>query len=136
MRDVLFRGMRIVNGEWVYGNLVTCHGVPYIFPENTIIKGLDIDGWLNGCQMIEVVPETVGQWTGLCDYNGVRIFEGDILDTTCYTVAYVADVNESKGMYAGWYVQRHNFEGWYELECHEGHVVLGNPWENPELMKR
>lgn len=120
MRKIVFRGMRMEDGEWVYGHLVTLNGVVCIFD--------------NG-KSIEVVEETVGQWTGLYDKNGVKIFEGDIVDCNCYTVSYVADVNESKGMHAGWFVQRHIFEGWYELECHEGHTVLGNPWENPELMK-
>ncbi len=121
MRKIVFRGKRVDGGEWVYGNLVTLNGVVCIFD--------------NG-KSIEVVEETVGQFTGLCDKDGVMIFEGDIVDCSCYTVSYVADVNESKGMNAGWCLQRHDFEGWYYLEYHEGHTVLGNSWDNPELMKR
>ena len=124
------------DGQWTYGNLVVCDGTPYIFQEQDVRKGLDIDGWLNGCRMIEVVEETVGQWTGLCDKNGVLIFEGDILDHTRYTVAYSRDADGSKGMVAGWCIQRDNFESWCYLDDEEEHVVLGNPWENPELMKR
>lgn len=136
MREIMFRGKYIQDGEWTYGSLVTCEAGTFIFQERDIMKGLDVDGWLNGCRMIEVIPETVGQWTGLCDKNGVKIFEGDVVDCPCYTVSYVADVNESKGMIAGWCIQRHNFEGWGYLECDDDHVVLGNPWDNPELMKR
>lgn len=121
MREIVFRGKTVEGGAWIRGHFVEMEGLPCIF--------------ING-MAVRVVPETVGQWTGLYDRNGKEIFEGDIVDCSCYTVSYVADVDESKGMNAGWCLQRHDFEGWYYLECHEGHTVLGNSWDNPELMKR
>lgn len=84
MRDILFRGKRVDNGEWVYGYYVRYDDEHYIFPQEEVNKGIDLGGSLDCCQMHEVDPETVGQYIGKRDVNGTKIFEGDILEREYY----------------------------------------------------
>lgn len=81
MREILFRGKREQSGQWVYGNLVQYINENnnedtenYILTQKEIHQTLDLGGRIE-CDMEPVVSETVGQYTGLCDKDGKKIFE-------------------------------------------------------------
>ena len=75
------------------------------------------------------------QYIGLKDCNGREIYEGDI-NKYGYVVTYVGDTYESLGMNCGWYLQRNDFESWYELKCYSIEIeIVGNIFEMSKLAK-
>ena len=131
MREILFRGRRIDNGEWVYGSYAQqydCHEILLEHVESEY-----------GFDRYHVDPETVGQYTGLKDKNGKRIFEGDFVRLDKY-VKKAFDVYDGVIRYGrgGFYISE--FEPLHSLNTianAEGVLrgeVIGNIHDNPELL--
>lgn len=92
-RETLFRGKRVDNGEWIYGSLVTGafvksatgQDIPYIFNTDECSNADCFEDFTDDYGYYEVDPSTVGQYTGLTDSKGNKVFEGDIVKGGIYT---------------------------------------------------
>lgn len=151
MREILFRGKR-TEGCWLYGDLRQWSD------SKKGIRDRDLKS------TIAVIPDTVGQYTGLTDRNGTKIFEGDIVryntynDFDCHSAVKFGEYEQdgSAGEYhpkdcIGWYVEVDNFtcHDWAEddpiyfedyltqqnlFEVSDECEVIGNIHDNPELI--
>ena len=140
MREILFRGKRKDNGEWVYGNL--------FIPDKADTPTQICTGTNVTRISFYISPETVGQYTGLVDKNGKKIFEGDIVEANSYIFVVKfgkcggVDNNDNYG-YMGFY-----FDGFDKItkDCIEYGLrndicyftereVIGNIHDNPELLE-
>lgn len=125
MREILFRGKRTDNGEWVQG---------YICRYGWIGKEKDyiIPDYASALYTAEIDPETVGQYTGLTDMNGRKIFEGDTVwnsyDEDYGKVEWDNDMAKFIITFPTFTVDFANVYG-EELE------IVGNVYDNPELLK-
>ena len=130
MREILFRGKRIINGDWVEGNLFILDS------SNTntqILIGTDIYRI-----PYYVIPSTVGQYTGLIDKNGKKIFEGDIIEMPDRLVKVVCfKGNAQFDLHFIRYkddVTTTNVKGIHMRDLKEDEVI-GNIHDNPELLE-
>ena len=128
MREILFRGKRIEDKEWVYGAYLA-HGRD----GHTIFNQNLGDGTLQG---FEVIPETVGQYAELKDKNGVKIFEGDVLHWDSHWGWYVEYENGAYRKIPLEDIQRVNWEHYpLEQEGLDTWEIIGNIHDNPELLE-
>ncbi len=121
MREILFRGKRADNGEWVEGNLFISD-----YPD----KPTEICIGTNVVRITyEVIPETVGQYTGLLDKNGKKIFEGDIIQS----------LETKETAVVQWFPEHFAFMVWckssnevgFLYECTKSNIeVIGNIHDN------
>ena len=125
MRETEYRGKREDNGEWVQGN-------GFLIDNATV--GFPVYVWSNKhFDWKKVNSETVGQYTGLQDRNGVKIFEGDI-------VVYDSLGNKGRGRIE-WYEWDARFviglidDSCVWIDCQIGFEVIGNIHDNPELLE-
>ena len=142
MREIKYRGKRVDNGEWVYGVPVIglTSGVFMVWIESETKRGRVELSIRDVVKQAEVIPETIGQYTGLKDRDGVEIYEGDVLrnidnqlvDKIPFKVVW-------DEYYVAWFwwsalgeaVTDHFYQS-IASDCE----VIGNIHENPELMEK
>ena len=131
-REYEFRGKSKYNNEFVYGDLIKIHTkngsgygiqkLPYHINDNCANPIPD-----------EIIPETVGQYTGLKDKNGTKVFEGDIIQWTIIKCQYKVLFDNHITVW-----------GYYFKDVHGDYVtfpsltdkeIIGNIFDNPELLK-
>ena len=133
MREILFRGKRLNNGEWIQGDLVQFlpHGIVRIVTQEPPYKDAEVDS------------DTVGQFTGLTDKNGRKIFEGDIIHLEysqvffggVYFGEYTAEVSYKEGCFI-----TDGINNGDEIETplsgfdNDELEIIGNIHDNPELL--
>lgn len=91
MREILFRGKRVDSDEWGYGYAVKGNDKKY---QMFIAASIGVGFFTGGIIAYEVIPETVGQFTGILDKNGKKIFEGDIVESPNGTQGFIEWQNE------------------------------------------
>lgn len=151
MREILFRGKRKDNGEWIYGWYIKAniHWHKYGVHKDWIVcNAIQNGGICNVIGRYAVIPETVGQYTVLTDKNGNKIFEGDIisaitLDTRKEQRAVVCFGNfideNNDDEYIGFFIE---FDGIKTTitqlsmeECKNRIEITGNIYDNSELLE-
>ena len=127
-REIEFRGKRVDNGEWIYGVPITDEATndAYII---TSTAGASLKSEINNmCATgFRVIRNTIGQYTGLTDKNGTRIFEGDIV--TCDYFCGVVNFYEGT-----WCVTEEDNYPEYLYDVIDIKII-GNIYDNPELLK-
>ena len=121
MRDILFRGKRLDNGEWAEGSLLLIGNLAYIYDGDSCPSEVNFE-----YEFIAVDPATVGQYTGLQDKNGKKIFEGDILSDGAFTY-------EVRYKGTGFVTILDGYV--YTMDTRPTKIVIGNIHDHPDLLK-
>ena len=122
-REILFRGKRVDTGEWVEGSLIG----------NDVIVGKIVEfeeDYFCTEFWYKVDPETVGQFTGMTDKKGKKLFEGDVYSMGEKNILYVVIFDKSQ--FIGKQVGNRSLAG---LEYWKSDIeIIGNIHDNPELL--
>lgn len=140
MREILFKAKRVDNGEWVEGCYFVSGGEHFIYAE--YIEGFCMPVVVN----VKIIPETICQFTGLCNKNGRKIWENDIIKYHFgeiyapikygyYQNCFDSQKTEHLGFYVDWTGDkclRKDLGYWIDMVYA---IPVGNIFDNPELLQ-
>ena len=124
MREIKFRGKGRSNNKWHYGYLWLGINKDIFYIRSRNKKGY--------CCDFIVVPESVGEFTGLKDKNGKEIYEGDIITILSGIIKGIVKWDEEE---AHFYIHCEKFHLHAQMKHYKPYEVIGNIYENPELLK-
>lgn len=144
MREILFRGKCADTGKWYQGQYIHLHKTTYCIKEDydkdknndihqIVFEKMTDWGLPNQHLRVDVIPETVGQYTGLTDKNGNKIFEEDIIQS----------LETKETAVVQWFPEHSTFMVWckssnevgFLYECTKSNIeVIGDIYDNPELL--
>lgn len=140
MREILFRG-KTNEGNWIEGQLLHFKESVGSRELSVIVEGCEWDNsneWFNLGKRAKVITETVGQYTGLTDKNGKKIFAGDIVDCWSEGVNAKGPVQQRQDGLWIMYPSCQNNIMWGLCPDEHSHTtveVIGNIHDNPEILK-
>ena len=144
MREILFRGKRTINGDWVYGDFMRGN------ERKSLRDSIFVyDSETQSFNDYEINPSTLGQYTGLTDKNGKRIFEGDILHIAKNADGlggyYQPPLDYHVNVVVKWDLcawmwetlcEDKRYISFPDAWCHYECEVIGNVHDNPELLEK
>jgi uncharacterized phage protein (TIGR01671 family) len=151
-REIKFRGISVGSKAWIYGGyhlhkeimlgVSTKEQYDNNIKSLIVLDGMSDWGLSVPINCYEVIKESIGQFTGLKDSNGIDIYEGDIVK---YHDFYEGDYKEKGGIgFVQWDEEHHYIAQWsdderyicstWDLAKNYGGEVIGNIYENPELL--
>lgn len=135
-REILFKGKRTDNGEWVEGSLITGvflrggQDIPYIL--NADMADYDcFEDFSEENGIFEVDPDTICQYTGLNDKSGNKIWENDLIKFDNCGIYPIWWDNDYKAFGSCWYSDFDHMSKYRNVEME----IVGNKFDNPELLE-
>ena len=126
-REILFRGRIVDDSRWIEGSFtIDCKGECEILHQLKTPHG--------GFQFLKVIPETVGQFTGMTDKNGTKIFEGDIVKEQYKSHEIIYNVYWDEDYFA-FRVKSKDYSYYLDELVPSNSEVIGNIHDNKELLK-
>lgn len=133
MREILFRGKRTDNGEWIEGDYSHDPDLETDYISRYRYYTGREEGLQRELYHYQVIPETVGQYTGLTDKNGEKIFEGDIIENVVIGEKGVVQFFDGHSAFIIW-SRTQNVIYFLYNNVFSSICIVGNAYDNPELL--